>query len=48
MRAAERMLTEVRLEIVAGATHFFEEPGTLAQVAQLTRDWFRAHLVTAV
>ena len=48
MRAAERMLTEVRLEIVAGATHFFEEPGALAQVAQLSRDWFRAHLVTGV
>jgi putative phosphoribosyl transferase len=44
MRAAERMLTEVRLEIIPGATHFFEEPGALAQVGQLTRDWFRAHL----
>lgn len=43
-RAAERMLTEVRLEIIPGATHLFEEPGALAQVGQLTRDWFRTHL----
>jgi dienelactone hydrolase len=44
-RAAERMLTEVRLEVVPGATHFFEEAGALAQVAQLTRDWFHERLV---
>jgi putative phosphoribosyl transferase len=43
-RAAERLLTEVRLEIIPGATHLFEEPGALAQVGQLTRDWFRTHL----
>ena len=45
LRAAEGMLTEVRVEIVAGATHFFEEPGALAQVAQLTREWFRTRLI---
>jgi putative phosphoribosyl transferase len=45
LRAAEGMLTEVRVEIVPGATHFFEEPGALAQVAQLTREWFRARLI---
>ncbi len=33
-----------RLEIVAGATHLFEEPGTLEQVAALARDWFLEHL----
>ena len=44
LRAAEQMLTEVKVEVVPGATHFFEEPGALAQVGQLTRDWFRAHL----
>ena len=32
------------LEIVPGATHLFEEPGTLEQVAQLARDWFLRHL----
>ncbi len=36
--------TEHRLEIVRGATHLFEEPGTLDQAAILARDWFQAHL----
>lgn len=31
---------ENRLEIVPGATHLFEEPGALEQVAHLARDWF--------
>ncbi len=34
-----------QLVIVPGATHLFEEPGTLDQVARLARDWFRRHLV---
>jgi pimeloyl-ACP methyl ester carboxylesterase len=33
-----------RLEIVPGATHLFEEPGTLDEVARLARDWFIANL----
>jgi putative phosphoribosyl transferase len=33
-----------QLEIVPGATHLFEEPGTLDAVAQLARDWFVRHL----
>ena len=41
------MVAEVRLDIVPGATHLFEEPGTLEQVAVLARDWFRRHLATA-
>ncbi len=32
-----------RLEIVEGATHLFEEPGTLDQVAHLAADWFVDH-----
>ena len=36
--------TKHKLEIVAGATHLFEEPGALDQVAALARDWFREHL----
>jgi pimeloyl-ACP methyl ester carboxylesterase len=32
------------LVIVPGATHLFEEPGTLEEVARLARDWFRGHL----
>lgn len=35
-----------RLEVVPEATHLFEEPGALAAVASLTRDWFVAHLAT--
>lgn len=31
--------------IVPGATHLFEEPGTLEQVAELARDWFGKYLV---
>ena len=33
-----------KLIIVPGASHLFEEAGTLEQAAQLTRDWFLAHL----
>ena len=36
--------TERRLEIIPGATHLFEEPGTLDRVAELARNWFQAHL----
>jgi len=36
--------TERRLEIIPGATHLFEEPGTLDLVAVLARDWFQKHL----
>jgi dienelactone hydrolase len=35
------------LEIVPGASHLFEEPGTLEEVAQLAVNWFADHLVTA-
>ena len=36
----------VRIEIVPGATHLFEEPGTLERVAALAADWFSRHLAT--
>lgn len=42
--AMARMRTETRLEIVPGATHLFEEPGTLEIVAHLARDWFLRYL----
>jgi len=35
-------MEEKKLEIVPGATHLFEEPGTLERVASLARDWFHA------
>jgi dienelactone hydrolase len=44
-RAALRQLgCEKHLEIVPGATHLFEEPGTLEAVAELARGWFNRHL----
>ena len=33
-----------QLVIVPGATHLFEEPGTLEEVARLAADWFARHL----
>jgi putative phosphoribosyl transferase len=35
---------EKELEVVSGATHLFEEPGALEQVAGLAVDWFKRHL----
>jgi putative phosphoribosyl transferase len=35
---------EKKLVVVEGATHLFEEPGALEQVAGLAREWFRDHL----
>ena len=44
-RAAQRLLRcENRLRIVPGATHLFEEPGTLAVVAEMAGDWFLEHI----
>jgi pimeloyl-ACP methyl ester carboxylesterase len=43
-RARSQMRCEVKLEIVPGATHLFQEPGALEQVAQLASDWFVAHI----
>jgi pimeloyl-ACP methyl ester carboxylesterase len=43
-KAMDKLGGETRLEIIPGATHLFEEPGTLEQVAQLARDWFVEHL----
>lgn len=36
---------EKRLSIVPGATHLFEEPGTLDEVARLAAEWFQLHLL---
>jgi putative phosphoribosyl transferase len=44
-RGAQSVLRcENRLEVVPGATHLFEEPGTLTVVADLAAGWFTAHL----
>ncbi len=42
--AYEKMHCVKKLEIVPGATHLFEEPGTLDEVAKLARDWFIKYL----
>jgi dienelactone hydrolase len=44
--AARHMRSVTRMEVVAGATHLFEEPGTLEHVAELAATWFTAHLGT--
>ena len=43
-QARDRMRCEVKLEIVPGATHLFEEPGALEKVANLASDWFVNHI----
>ena len=44
-RQAQQVLTcENRLAVIPGATHLFEEPGALEQVAELASDWFTSHL----
>ena len=45
--AMKQMRAEVKLEIVPGATHLFEEPGTLERVAELAGTWFERHLQPA-
>ncbi|WP_266074745.1 dienelactone hydrolase family protein [Haladaptatus caseinilyticus] len=42
--AYDRLTCEKELEIVAGAGHLFEEPGTLETVADLTGEWFASRL----
>jgi len=42
-RALAIIACEKKLEIVPGATHLFEEPGTLEQAAKLASAWFQAH-----
>ena len=42
-RASMRCISE--LTVVAGATHLFEEPGTLAEAALSARDWFERYLL---
>ena len=42
--AMRRMQAPVSLEIVPGASHLFEEPGTLTAVARLAADWCRRYL----
>jgi dienelactone hydrolase len=43
-KAYEKLKTTKNLEIIPGATHLFEEPGTLEQVARAAASWFKKHL----
>jgi len=43
-RARATMKAHVELRIIATASHLFEEPGALEQVADLAGQWFRDHL----
>ena len=43
-QAMRKLGGEAQLVNVPGASHLFEEPGTLEQAAQLARDWFTEHL----
>jgi pimeloyl-ACP methyl ester carboxylesterase len=45
--AQGQMRAPVQLVLVPGATHLFEEPGTLAVAAELAGDWFLEHLPAA-
>ena len=43
-QAQAEIPADCELTIIPGATHLFEEPGTLERVAELARDWFLRHL----
>ncbi len=45
--ALTQLRCDKRLVIVHGATHLFEEPGALDEVARLAREWFERHLAAA-
>lgn len=43
-KVSQALACEQRLDVVPGATHLFEEPGTLQEVARLAAQWFEQHL----
>jgi putative phosphoribosyl transferase len=43
--AQAQLRCESRLVVIPGATHLFEEPGTLEKASEAARDWFTDHLV---
>ena len=44
-KAYDLIKAEKQINIIPGATHLFEEPGTLEEVAQLAAEWFKEYLV---
>lgn len=45
-QALSELRCDKRLLVIPGATHLFEEPGKLEEVAQAATDWFVRHLGT--
>ena len=45
--ALGKMNCRKELRLIPGATHLFQEPGTLEQVAGLAADWFQLHFKAA-
>ena len=45
-RAREELRCTTELVVIPGATHLFEEPGALQEVAGLAADWFRRHVTS--
>jgi putative phosphoribosyl transferase len=43
-QAAQRMTAPTRIDVVQGASHLFEEPGALREVARRAVGWFDEHL----
>jgi putative phosphoribosyl transferase len=43
-QASQQMKTEKKIVVVPGATHLFEEPGKLEEVARLAISWFSKHI----
>jgi putative phosphoribosyl transferase len=48
LEAQAQLRCEHRLELVPGASHLFEERGTLDRVAELAADWFKTHFTSGV
>jgi putative phosphoribosyl transferase len=43
-QAFEQLQCEKEMKLIPGATHLFEEPGALDQVAELAAAWFMSHM----
>ena len=46
-KAYDLIEAEKQVKIIPGATHLFEEPGALEEVARLAAEWFKKYLITA-
>jgi putative phosphoribosyl transferase len=47
-KAFEQLTCLKKFEVIPNATHLFEEPGCLEEVARLAKEWFYQHLTTTV